>query len=95
MRDTNSVEAKRVAVPIASPSPLVGEGITGSRPRLGWVRGSVSDLALPKQPSPTRGEGKCSDGMRGLDPRIHPLRQRSVFDRWIAGSSPAMTSELP
>jgi probable phosphoglycerate mutase len=27
--------------------------------------------------------------MRGLDPRIHPLKKR--FERWIAGSSPAMT----
>src|SRR6478609_4975419 len=27
--------------------------------------------------------------MRGLDPRIHPLRE----GRWIAGSSPAMTAE--
>jgi hypothetical protein len=28
--------------------------------------------------------------MRGLDPRIHPLR-KSLFKGWIAGSSPAMT----
>jgi hypothetical protein len=28
--------------------------------------------------------------MRGLDPRIHPLR-KNPFERWIAGSSPAMT----
>jgi hypothetical protein len=28
--------------------------------------------------------------MRGLDPRIHPLR-KNFFERWIAGSSPAMT----
>jgi hypothetical protein len=30
--------------------------------------------------------------MRGLDPRIHPLRKKSLHLRWIAGSSPAMTS---
>jgi hypothetical protein len=30
--------------------------------------------------------------MRGLDPRIHLLREMSFFKRWIAGSSPAMTS---
>ncbi len=33
----------------------------------------------------------CSVVMRGLDPRIHPLR-KSIHLRWIAGSSPAMTS---
>jgi len=27
----------RPTVPIAAPSPLVGEGITGGRPKLGWV----------------------------------------------------------
>jgi hypothetical protein len=32
--------------------------------------------------------------MRGLDPRIHHLRKMDVFERWIAGSSPAMTSEF-
>jgi hypothetical protein len=31
--------------------------------------------------------------MRGLDPRIHPLRKMNAFEKWIAGSSPAMTSE--
>jgi hypothetical protein len=29
--------------------------------------------------------------MRGLDPRIHLLRKKILFRRWIAGSSPAMT----
>jgi hypothetical protein len=29
--------------------------------------------------------------MRGLDPRIHPLPEKGLFERWIAGSSPAMT----
>jgi hypothetical protein len=28
--------------------------------------------------------------IRGLDPRIHPLR-KNFFKGWIAGSSPAMT----
>src|SRR6478609_11643930 len=30
--------------------------------------------------------------MRGLDPRIHPLRKASCEERLIAGSSPAMTT---
>ncbi|WP_156434161.1 hypothetical protein [Bradyrhizobium retamae] len=30
--------------------------------------------------------------MRGIDPRIHPLRKKCFFRRWIAGSSPAMTA---
>ncbi|MBP2434229.1 hypothetical protein JOH48_008181 [Bradyrhizobium elkanii] len=30
--------------------------------------------------------------MRGLDPRIHPLRKDGFLARQIAGSSPAMTS---
>ncbi|MGY4404404.1 hypothetical protein [Bradyrhizobium sp. USDA 3315] len=34
----------------------------------------------------------CSIVMRGLDPRIHPLRKDSFLARWIAGSSPAMTN---
>jgi len=33
--------------------------------------------------------------MRGLDPSVDPLRQTGLSGRWIAGSSPAMTSELP
>src|SRR5262245_46420141 len=31
--------------------------------------------------------------MRGLDPRIHLLRKSFYKDRWIAGSSPAMTAD--
>ncbi len=34
----------------------------------------------------------CRVVMRGLDPRIHPLLKRNLFERWIAGSSPAMTN---
>src|SRR4051812_32174722 len=30
---------------------------------------------------------------RGLDPRVHPLRERVLQRRWIAESSPAMTEE--
>jgi hypothetical protein len=34
--------------------------------------------------------------MRGLDPRIHRLRKELSFaERWIAGSSPAMTPMKP
>jgi hypothetical protein len=29
--------------------------------------------------------------MRGLDPHIHPLLKASLVERWIAGSSRAMT----
>jgi hypothetical protein len=29
--------------------------------------------------------------MRGLDPCIHPPPEKGLFERWIAGSSPAMT----
>jgi hypothetical protein len=29
--------------------------------------------------------------MRGLDPRIHFLREKFYENGWIAGSSPAMT----
>jgi hypothetical protein len=32
--------------------------------------------------------------MRGLDPRIHPLPKEILFERWIAGSSPAMTISI-
>ena len=32
--------------------------------------------------------------MRGLDPRIHLLREKFHEDGWIAGSSPAMTAVL-
>jgi hypothetical protein len=32
--------------------------------------------------------------MRGLDPRIHRFRKMSFFERWIAGSSPAMTIDI-
>jgi hypothetical protein len=32
--------------------------------------------------------------MLGLDPRIHPLREMHFFERWIAGSSLAMTRNL-
>jgi hypothetical protein len=45
-------------------------------------------------PSPLAGEAErtafaCSFVMRGLDVRIHPLGEEV---RWIAGSSPAMTT---
>src|SRR5262249_61028770 len=31
---------------------------------------------------------------RGLDPRVHPLRKKFLQRRWIAGSSPAMTTVI-
>jgi hypothetical protein len=61
---------KHVAKPMVAPSPLVGEGITGGRTELGWVRGTGSGIAMGEQPltrlrfakppSPTGGEGKSS-----------------------------------
>jgi hypothetical protein len=41
---------KRIAVPIATPSPLVGEGFTAGRHKRGWVRGSLPHNTLPRQP---------------------------------------------
>ena len=63
---------QRIAAPIASPSPLVGEGITAGQRELGRVRGFDERIAMVRQPlirrdthcvriappSPTRGEGK-------------------------------------
>jgi hypothetical protein len=58
------------AMPIDAPSPLVGEGIIASQHNDGWVRGSIHDRAMPRQPltrlrfakppSPTRGEGRIA-----------------------------------
>jgi len=62
------------AMPIAAPSPLVGEGITGGQRERGWVRGFYQHITMLRQPltrrdthyvrvappSPTRGEGKIS-----------------------------------
>jgi hypothetical protein len=41
------------------------------------------------------GSAKHPVVMRGLDPRIHPFRKIGSFERWIAGSGPAMTGEFP
>jgi hypothetical protein len=59
---------QRIAMPIASPSPLVGEGITAGQRERGWVRGFAQHIAMlrepltrlrfAKPPSPTGGEGK-------------------------------------
>jgi hypothetical protein len=38
------------AVPIATPSPLVGEGIAAARHNHGSVRGSAQQDTLPRQP---------------------------------------------
>ena len=57
-----------IALPIDAPSPLVGEGYADGGPKLGWVRGSLGDDAMRREPltrlrfaqppSPTGGEGK-------------------------------------
>jgi hypothetical protein len=39
---------------------------------------------------PRPGHANMDSVMRGLDPRIHPLR-KSLSGRWIRGSSPRMT----
>ena len=39
-----------IAMPMAAPSPLVGEGITAGRSERGWVRGLPSDIAMQRQP---------------------------------------------
>jgi hypothetical protein len=40
--------------------------------------------------SPIKGTAKPVV-VRGLDPPFHPLLKDSLFERWIAGSSPATT----
>jgi hypothetical protein len=70
---TESTEFEKcMPVPIAAPSPLVGEGIAAGQRKRGWVRGFRRHITLRKQPltrrdthcvrvappSPTRGEGK-------------------------------------
>ena len=66
--------ANHIAVQMAAPSPLVGEGIAAGRHKLDRVRGSLRDVAMRRQPltrrdthcvraappSPTGGEGKTS-----------------------------------
>ena len=57
-----------IAVRVDTPSPHVGEGSTAGQHKLAWVRGSIPDVALwrepltrlrfAKPPSPTGGEGK-------------------------------------
>jgi len=55
------------AMHVIAPSPLVGEGSSAGRRKLGRVRGTLATIPLPRQPltrlrfaqppSPTRGEG--------------------------------------
>ena len=45
-----TVLKKHTVVRIDAPSPLVGEGITVGRRTLGWVRGSLAETRMPKQP---------------------------------------------
>ena len=39
-----------IAMPMAAPSPLAGEGITAGRSERGWVRGLPPDVAMRRQP---------------------------------------------
>jgi hypothetical protein len=60
--------SRSISALLATPSPLVGEGITAGRHNRGWVRGSIPHNTLLRQPltrlrfaeppSPTGGEGK-------------------------------------
>jgi hypothetical protein len=64
----------------------------------GLSRPSTSFLQQPRKtwmpgtsPGMTNESSAHKVVMRGLDPRIRPLPKMSFFERWIAGSSPAMT----
>jgi hypothetical protein len=59
------------AVPIATPSPPVGEGITAGRPKLGWVRGVAQHNVLLKQPL-TRLRGVYYRAALRADPMAEP-----------------------
>ena len=41
---------RQIAVRMTAPSPLVGEGYADGGPKLGWVRGSLGDDAMRRQP---------------------------------------------
>jgi hypothetical protein len=59
------------AMPIATPSPLVGEGSTAGKPKLGWVRGLVAEIALLKRPL-TRLRGVYHRAALRADPLAEP-----------------------
>ncbi|MEH2561375.1 hypothetical protein V1289_001002 [Bradyrhizobium sp. AZCC 2289] len=64
---------QHTVMPVSTPSPLVG-GITVGQRKRGWVRGTLSAIAMPREPltrlrfakppSPTRGEGKVAAAQR-------------------------------
>ena len=62
---------KGIAVPIATPSPPVGEGIIAGRPKLGWVRGSVQHNTQLRQPL-TRLRGVYHRAALRADPVVEP-----------------------
>jgi hypothetical protein len=69
---TTSTELKEhPAVPVVAPSPLVGEGITANRSKLGWVRGSVPHNVLLRQPL-TRLRGVYHRAALRADPLAEP-----------------------
>jgi hypothetical protein len=60
-----------IVVPIAMPSPPVGEGITAVRPKLGWVGGAVQHNTSLKQPL-TRLRGVYHRAALRADPVVEP-----------------------
>ena len=66
-----TVLKKFSAMPIDSPSPLVGEGITVGQRKGGWVRGSISDRAMRREPL-TRLRGVYHRAALRADPLAQP-----------------------
>ena len=66
-----TVSKKLSAMPIDAPSPLVGEGITAGQRKRGWVRGSISDRAVPREPL-TRLRGVYLRAALRADPLAQP-----------------------
>jgi hypothetical protein len=63
-----------------------------SRPSTPFLQ-LTSKTSMPgTSPGPTNESSSHEVVMRGLDPRIHPLPKKILSERWIAGSSPAMTN---
>jgi len=81
MRHTTQI-GKHIAMPIAAPSPLVGEGITVGRSELGWVRVQARHLRCGGNPSPV------------FASRRHPLPQGEREEPHNSTSSSNMNTQL-
>jgi hypothetical protein len=81
--------------PVASPSPLVGEGITDARYKLIWVRGWLRTtgpwieplIRRFAPPSPTRGEGKNAPSTSQAASESSPARRGRIHCRRSRGRS--------